>query len=149
MVAIVIYKEANIVAIISILLSMLSVASKSFVFSIATALTMKQLFFNWLSGISDFFGIFFAVSWAFYEPNDKTLQPAFNIIQAVWFYRLYCCTLPLIALSSILGHISAMYEWWPGGQKKCAILLLFVLITIVWACGIIASTVVSEIFTWV
>ena len=51
LVAIVIYKEANIISIISILLSMLSVASKSFVFSIATALNLKQLLFNWLCAI--------------------------------------------------------------------------------------------------
>ena len=51
LIAIVIYKEANIISIISILLSMLSVASKSFVFSVAFALNLKQLLFNWLCAI--------------------------------------------------------------------------------------------------
>ncbi len=43
MVAIVTYNEANVVAIISILLSMLSVSSKAFVFSIATGLLLSKL----------------------------------------------------------------------------------------------------------
>ena len=66
MIAIVAFQEANVLSIISILLSMLSVASKAFVFSIATALTPQQLLFNWLCVITDFFGIFSAVSWTFY-----------------------------------------------------------------------------------
>eukprot|EP01083_Nonionella_stella_P193652 714971_1 len=68
MVAIVYFQEANLIAIISILLSMLSVSTKAFVFSIATALNLKQLFFNWCCAVTDFFGVFFAVTWVFYTP---------------------------------------------------------------------------------
>ena len=48
MVAIVAFQEANLLSIISILLSMLSVASKAYVLSLATALTPRQLLLNWL-----------------------------------------------------------------------------------------------------
>ena len=158
MVAIVTFKEANIIAIISILISMLSVASKSFVFSIATALTMKQLFFNWLSGITDFFGIFFAVSWVFYKPNDDYLQDAFSTIQDVWLYRLYCCTLPLVGSVSIFFFIIVLYENWSSGTggtrmssyaKCCARFFLILGVTIIWICGCIAGMLASEIMTWV
>eukprot|EP01083_Nonionella_stella_P150455 479296_1 len=47
MIAIVVYNEANVIAIISILVSMLSMASKSFIFSVASAITIKQLMWNW------------------------------------------------------------------------------------------------------
>ena len=154
MVAIVIYKEANIVAIISILISMLSVASKSFVFSIASALTIKQLFFNWLSGITDFFGIFFAVSWVFYEPESEYLNDAFVTIQTVWLYRLYCCTLPMIVSLSMFGFAVGIEEMWPDTStmylfgKCCSRFFAIVIVIIMWMCGIIASALAFEIISW-
>ena len=43
MTAIVYFNEPNVISIISIMISMLSVASKSFVLSVSTALTLKVL----------------------------------------------------------------------------------------------------------
>ena len=154
MAAIVIYEEANIVAIISILISMLSVASKSFVFSIATALTMKQLFFNWLSGILDFFALFFIVSWVFYEPDDENLQEAFDIIQTVWISRIYICTLPLIFFASMLAYVAFAEEFWPNSSyspfsRFCGGICVCLTLAVVWICGVVASTLVCEIVTWV
>eukprot|EP01084_Bolivina_argentea_P310325 536961_1 len=74
MCSIVIYNETNIISILSILISLLSVASKSFVFSMGSATNIKQLLFNWLCAVTDFFGIFFVVCWVFYEPNDDHLK---------------------------------------------------------------------------
>ena len=147
MAAIVIYKEANIIAIISILISMLSVASKSFVFSIATAMTMKQLFFNWLAGIADFFGIFFVVSWVFYEPNDIQLKPAFDVIQDVWLYRLYICTLPIIGVSSITGLVYWIGDQWDYTCSKNTFVILVGIF--MWICGVIGTTLAAEILTWI
>ena len=112
MVAIVVYKEANIVSIISILISLLSVASKSFIFSVAFALTLKQLFFNWLSAISDFFGLFCVVSWIFYQPEDEQLKHAFVVIQAVALYRIYYCTIPMVISGAIVFYAAILEEWW-------------------------------------
>ena len=155
MAAIVIYEEANIIAIISILISMLSVASKSFVFSIATALTLKQLFFNWLSGITDFFGLFFVVAWVFYTPKDEYLQDAFITIQNVWLYRIYSCTAPLIATLSFLCYVGFTTDEWPKSRHYnstiglcCARFSLLLGMTIMFVCGVIASTLSSEILTW-
>ena len=156
MAAIVIYEEANIIAIISILISMLSVASKSFVFSIASALTMRQLFLNWLSGITDFFGLFFVVSWVFYKPNDEYLQDAFAVIYNVWLYRIYICTLPLVGFSSIFVYVGISYDEWPQRDITstcvdlcCSRFILMFGMAIVWMCGVVGSTLAFEIMTWV
>eukprot|EP01084_Bolivina_argentea_P148080 258967_1 len=155
MVAIVTYNEANTIAIISILLSMLSVSSKAFVFSIATAMNLKQLFFNWCCAVTDFFGVFFAVSWVFYEPSSDHLSTAFTLIRNIWFYKIFC-QLIMIAPISIFCHILMMMDIYYNDIHRinnyCKICLLmigsFFLVTFLWACGIIASILVSEITTW-
>ena len=53
MIAIVYYEKANIVAIISILLSMTSVSTKALIFS--TSINNKIFIYNWLSAVADFF----------------------------------------------------------------------------------------------
>jgi len=73
MAAIVIYKEPNTIAIISIFISLLSVASKSLVFMMGVSNSIKELFFYWLCAVTDFFGMFFVVCWVFYEPQDESL----------------------------------------------------------------------------
>ena len=158
MVAIVIYNEANIISIISILLSMLSMASKSFVFSIGLASNIKQLFFNWLCAITDFFSIFVAVSWVFYKPlNDESLINAFDLFQTIWLYKLYICVFPFIGVVSIGMHISGMYEivepiWRKSGHSYFAVICggfcAFIVVTFLWICGCIASVLAFEILHW-
>ena len=160
MAAIVIYEEANVIAIISILISMLSVASKSFVFSIATALTLKQLFFNWLSAVTDFFGLFFVVSWVFYEPNDENLKDAFALFKTVWLYRIYFCTAPLVGATSVLCYVGFTSEQMPSNRYRygsdrytpmqlcCARVVAILGMAIMWAAGVIASSLSLEIMTW-
>eukprot|EP01084_Bolivina_argentea_P123645 219121_1 len=53
MTAIVMFDETNIVSIISILISLLSVASKSLVFAFGASSNFKQLVFNWLCAVTD------------------------------------------------------------------------------------------------
>ena len=69
------------------------------------ASNMKQLFFNWLSAVTDFFGIFVVVCWVFYEPTDEDLQQAFSVIQNVWLYKLYIFVIPCIGIPSVI-------LWW-------------------------------------
>eukprot|EP01083_Nonionella_stella_P066299 174452_1 len=108
MTAIVIYNETNITAIVSILISLLSVASKSFVFSLGAASNFKQLFFTWLCACCDFFGIFFMVSWVFWRPHDADLQDAFATIQQVWLYKLYIFTFPMILIPLPIGYCASI-----------------------------------------
>lgn len=67
MVAIVYYQEANTIAICSILLSMLSVSTKSMIFS--RSIDTVTFLFNWLCCICDFYSIFYFISWVFYNPH--------------------------------------------------------------------------------
>eukprot|EP01083_Nonionella_stella_P305506 1066028_1 len=156
MVAIVYFQEANLIAIISILLSMLSVSTKAFVFSIATALNLKQLFFNWCCAVTDFFGVFFAVTWVFYTPASDHLASAFTMIRTIWFYKLIISEFVMIGCASIAIHIAAMYNFYEYDIKLkpklsdriCLSIFVFFLITFLWACGIIASALVLEITNW-
>ena len=69
MIAIVYFQETEWINIVSILISLTSVATKSMVFSYA--ITFDIFIFNWLSLVSDFFGIFCVLSWVFYNPNNE------------------------------------------------------------------------------
>eukprot|EP01083_Nonionella_stella_P173862 601014_1 len=156
MVAIVYFQEANLIAIISILLSMLSVASKAFVFSIATALNLKQLFFNWCCAVTDFFGVFFAVTWVFYTPTSDHLSSAFAMIRTIWMYKLIITEFVMIVCVSIGMHMAMMYDCYRIDIKRkdklssqiCLGIFIFLLVTFMWACGIIASVLVLEITNW-
>eukprot|EP01083_Nonionella_stella_P215855 776484_1 len=154
MTAIVIYNEANITSIVSIFISLLSVATKSFVFSLGISSNFKQLFFNWLCACCDFFGIFFIVSWVFWKPHDEDLQDAFATIQQVWFYKLYIFTFPaiLIPLSiAYCDYICVLFgEYWD--EKWCTRICYWFFGTIAFTflalCAIIASLLVIEITNW-
>eukprot|EP01084_Bolivina_argentea_P227904 384991_1 len=152
MTAIVMFDETNIVSIISILISLLSVASKSLVFSFGTASNFKQLAFNWLCAVTDFFGIFFVVCWVFYEPIDPDLKHAFITIRNVWLYKLYIFEFPMIAFVSIvlhaLGTVLLSYEITGIYKQILASIFGVIGVTIAWACGIIASLLVCEITGW-
>eukprot|EP01084_Bolivina_argentea_P113469 202206_1 len=150
----VLYNEANIVSITSILISLLSVASKSFVVSIGTAITLKQLFFNWLCAVTDFFGIFFAVSWAFYHPNNDELIDAFITIKNIWLFKIFLMELPVIGAISISFHLLMMFEAVHDHDSDgivvqiCAGIGAFVILTFGWICGVIASVLSLEILNW-
>ena len=155
MTAIVLYNETNIFSIISILISMLSVASKSFVFSMGTASNFKQLFFNWLCAVTDFFGIFFVVSWVFYKPNDEHLQNAFNTIQNVWLYKLYIFEIPMIVIPTLLIYIvyviALVVEDWDNSNccKRFAIGIAgYIAFSFVFGAANIAGILILEITNW-
>eukprot|EP01083_Nonionella_stella_P066301 174456_1 len=154
MTAIVIYNETNITAIVSILISLLSVASKSFVFSLGAASNFKQLFFTWLCACCDFFGIFFMVSWVFWRPHDADLQDAFATIQQVWLYKLYIFTFPLILIPLSIMYCGFILEsirlyshetWYKQISHWFLRGLVF---TVVFLCAIIACLLALEITGW-
>ena len=67
LIAIVYYQDTEIINVISICISLLSVATKSMVFSVA--IDFKVFIFNWLSLVCDFFGVFAIVSWYVISTN--------------------------------------------------------------------------------
>ena len=116
-IAIVYYNEANYVSIASIFLSMFSVMTKSLVFS--QGIDIKTYLWTWLCIVTDFFGIFFILSWVFYS-NDTLLQPEFigyfTIIGEIWFYKIMISVGPCIII---------IPSWWvitflPGAVKGYA-----------------------------
>eukprot|EP01084_Bolivina_argentea_P091792 165212_1 len=157
MVAIVVFKEANPVAITSIMISLFSVATKSLVFSVACALNMKQLLLNWLSAVTDFFGIFVITSWCFYAPSEEAhsdeLVEIFNIIRIVWLYKMYICIFPFVGCCSIVLHLIGWHEMYDSAvsnsdsicYKICCIIGIFFVVTILWIAGIICSILCLEI----
>ena len=71
MIAIVYYNDtANYLAVISIFISLSSVINKSFIFSVNAGKDLLTILFYWVCCIVDFIGIFFMISWVFYNPNN-------------------------------------------------------------------------------
>ena len=153
-------QEANPIAIASIMLSLLSVASKSFFFSVACALNWKQLLCNWLSSVTDFFGIFVVVSWCFYSPqqNDENVAHLFSAIQTIWLYKLYICVFPLIVITSTGLHLTFTFDCYKNTavrgdsipRKMCIAIGVFGVVTIMWIAGVLCLILIFEItnFTW-
>ena len=61
LIAIVYYQDTEIINVISICISLLSVTTKTMVFSMA--IDFKAFIYNWLSLVCDFFGIFVTICW--------------------------------------------------------------------------------------
>ena len=112
MIAIVYYEEASLLPIVSILISLLSVASKSFVFSVSAGINVETIVFYWLCAVTDFFGIFFIVTWVFYIPNSdidyvnehETLNDiiSVHIISQLWFYKVLIIIVPLATMVTLI-----------------------------------------------
>ena len=101
MCAIVYYEEYNnSLAVLSILISMWSVSSKSLVFAAGTALDRSTILFNWLCVILDFFGIFFLISWVFHN----------ELIYYLFTYQFLIGTAPLTAWITLCFVIFCVYE---------------------------------------
>ena len=84
LIAIVYYQDTQILNIISICISLTSIATKTLVCSVA--IDFRVFIFNWLSLVCDFFGIFAIILWVFYNPNNPgeiTLLGQIWIVKAV------------------------------------------------------------------
>jgi hypothetical protein len=87
MIAIVHYNQPSTLSIISILISIMSIISKSFVFCALIGIDMRCIFFHWFCAIIDFCGIFFICSWVFYNPFDSKFN--FYIIIYLFIFIKY------------------------------------------------------------
>ena len=100
--AIVYYEEANYVSIISILLSMFSVMTKSLILSQGTE---KYTFiWTWLCVVTDFFCIFFTLTWVFYADDNihGDFLGYFNIFGQIWLYKFGISTVIPVAFGLLL-----------------------------------------------
>ena len=101
MCAIVYYEEYNnVLPVLSILISMWSVSSKSLVFAAGTALDRFTMLFNWLCVIVDFFGIFFVISWVFHN----------EVIYNLFIYQFLIGPTPLALWITFCFMLFCMYE---------------------------------------
>eukprot|EP01083_Nonionella_stella_P136716 416171_1 len=121
LIAIVYYSESNnYISMCSILLSMISVSTKSFILSVLASYNLRSAIFNWLCCITDFFGIFFIISFAFYVPSnaDSNQSNPFAVIQSVWIYSILFTVIPFALIGSIgmniFWTIRLSKDYWYG-----------------------------------
>eukprot|EP01084_Bolivina_argentea_P035472 65805_1 len=109
--AIVYYQEANVVAILSVLISMASVMSKSLILS--QGVEKFTFIWTWLCAVTDFFGIFFTLTWVFYSHDSFSthLFGYFNIFGTVWLVKTSVSILFPITLGFVLF---ALFGYWFG-----------------------------------
>ena len=115
MIAIIYYQKITRIGVISIVLSLLSVSSKSLLFSTAT--TMNIFIFNWLSIVTDFVGIFCILSFVFYNDNDNS-----NSIITEWGYIWIYQS---VAVWSIIWMSAVSFVMAPLSCRDCAVMLFF------------------------
>ena len=104
-IAIVYFQEANYISIISILLSMFSVMTKSLILS--QGLEKFTFIWTWLCVVTDFFGIFFTLTWVFYS-NDLIhgeFLGYFNIFGQIWIWKFFISVLIPVGLGIIAAVI--------------------------------------------
>ena len=108
-----------------------------------------------LCAVSDFFGIFFIVSWVFYQPQDPELQNAFNVIQNVWLYKLYIFEVPIILIPTLIFYIvyvlAVSAEDWNNANCCKRILIAiagYIGFSFVFGAANIAGILILEITNW-
>ena len=148
LVAMVFYKETNLISICSIILSMTSIMIKSFV--ISTGVEWKSYLLTWLCVITDFFSIFFIVSWIFLSNDDinGNFLGYFSILGEIWIFKVgMSIALPCIAgavVYCIIGWPFVAYFFWScysdnNDDCMCIAQFLFVLLWLIFGNTLIFS----------
>eukprot|EP01083_Nonionella_stella_P041697 112955_1 len=154
MIAIVYYNEINIIFFISIALSMMSISTKSLIFSAAISITNKTMLYTWVSSIADFCGLFMSISWIFYS-NDA-FNGALKMIRILWVAKICVFVVPLCVYLSLNLWIRAYGRmlWQFSGNSyttnkcvggPCVYIVGFVLVTALWAFGVFLGVIGLEI----
>ena len=160
MIAMVYYGETNIISIISILVSMFSVCSKSFVFSVAAGKDFLSIFFMWICCVTDFVGIFFTVSWVFYNPNNdnNNNNNDFHFVAIVWFIKVCLCVVPGVVCATSYGVFALGVTFWVNlslGHSGnncvtfCELTITFTMCLLLWCFVLIFSLIMIEIFNFI
>ena len=116
-------------------------------------MNIKTLIFNWLCCVTDFVGIFFAVSWVFYDTPSETL----NIVADIWLFKVLCCVVPLVFVFSIgiyYEGLKNLLENIDINIRQCpsccfGIFCAWLMVQILWAFGMILATLALEIFNFI
>ena len=129
LVAMVYYKETNIISIGSILLSMTSIITKSFV--ISRGIEWKSYLFCWLCVVTDFFSIFFIVSWIFLSNDyiNGDFLGYFSIIGELWCIKVGISIIPPLVAIVVLWILVGFWVFFHrryDGQSDCPCWLLFI-----------------------
>jgi len=152
MIAIVYYNETEIINVVSILISLISVSTKSLVFSYA--IEVKVFIFNWLSLVTDFFGIFMLISWIFYNPLNPGQLTWYGTL---WLYKSVFINgllivfiggaMALMFMSGCWKHeiSSSRKQGWNCCQSACVQLMLFVFTLILYVCGSALALLLLEV----
>mmetsp|Transcript_58123 Transcript_58123/g.96366 ORF Transcript_58123/g.96366 Transcript_58123/m.96366 type:complete len:642 (-) Transcript_58123:108-2033(-) len=154
LIAIVYFNDVdNYLAMISIFLSMLSVSSKSFILSVAASYNWKSALFMWLCAVTDFIGIFFVVSFAFYVPPDLGPHDTnpFAFISHAWLVCIACTVAPFAVIGSIGMNLYVCYKALNASLNPCMIFfvqlawivgLCITIMSMTIACFLLASVAV-------
>lgn len=128
---------------LSILLSMLSVSTKSFILSVVTSFNWTSAILNWLSCVTDFFGIFFIISFAFYVPPSDDVENInpFQTIQYVWIISILCTIIPFALIGSI--GMNTYWTWRLSREYWCGFGFFVQLAWIVGLCITIMGMTIS------
>ena len=108
--------------------------------------------FVWLSFVVDFFGIFFIVSFAFYQPTNAEYQQYFDNFFTFCLYEMICCVLPFAVIGSIGIHIywdaKLFSEKFMRYNSYPYFLFPFVviMITLLWLIGLFLTLLIMNIF---
>ena len=157
MIAIVYYDRADYISILSILLSMISVTSKSFVFS--KGINITQFIFTWFCVCTDFFAIFFSISWAFHVPdnfvvddNDNSFLSSFTVIGKIYISKVLFGSLPIAICSSIFLYFYAAPKFFGKIADRgcnictCTFALVMSIFGFIVCCSVLC--LLSEIFNF-
>merc|ERR1719334_211676 len=103
------YEETSSIAVASIILSMTSIMSKSLV--ISQGLDWKSYIWTWLCVCTDFFSIFFVVSWIFLSNDyiNGQFLGHFSIIGEIWCWKVFIAIVPFF----VFGFLSyVLFAFW-------------------------------------
>lgn len=74
---------------------------------------------DWICCVTDFFGIFFIISFAFYIPPNDVFEGTnpFKTIQIVWIYSILITIIPFALIGSI--GMNMYWTWRLSGEYWC------------------------------
>jgi len=108
------YQESSMLSLVSIVLSMTSVASKGLILSYS--MNWHVFIFNCLCFSADIFGTFSSLCWFFYNPNQGGFAH-WGIMEKLWLiqlssFALSCCTVLLIVFSTLILFLFMLLIMW-------------------------------------
>eukprot|EP01083_Nonionella_stella_P109443 319142_1 len=126
---IVYYNHPTPISVFSVLTSMTSVCSKLFIMvwaGIGLNGKKNRIFF-WLCFVVDFFTIFFVTSFAFYVPNDASLQVYFTTFRRICIYQFMFGVLPFTIVASVGCYLHFTKRIMQSTSENICNKILFVL----------------------